>query len=180
MSSCIQLRWPLLHLLCKQMMNALSGLALYSFFSSAYFPSELKVLPGDVPLLTLKWSQQENEWIFLLLLSVLHAFLCPQLGRRLLALLPVSSFFLFHLDSLALIFRYLGFDFWKGRKGVSDERGRHDRPFTKEEKEKVKYFIEWMFAEGEQAIQWHRLFVALLWSRMKFPVVRVPMQRSCF
>lgn len=101
-------------------------------------------------------------------------------ARQKTALLPVSSFFLFHLDSLALIFRYLGFDFWKGRKGVSDERGRHDRPFTKEEKEKVKYFIEWMFAEGEQAIQWHRLFVALLWSRMKFPVVRVQTQRSCF
>lgn len=178
MSSCIQLRWPLLHLLCKQMMNALSGLALYSFFSSAYFPSELKVLPGDVPLLTLKWSQQENEWIPFT--SKCSPCLPLSTARQKTALLPVSSFFLFHLDSLALIFRYLGFDFWKGRKGVSDERGRHDRPFTKEEKEKVKYFIEWMFAEGEQAIQWHRLFVALLWSRMKFPVVRVQTQRSCF
>lgn len=146
-------------------------------FLKCLLPSELKGLPGDVPLLTLKWSQQENEWI--------------PFTSKCSPCLPLSAdrqkivgssfhliFFLFHLDSPALIFRYLGFDFWKGRKGVSDEGSRHDHPFTKEDK--MKYFIVWMFAEGEQAIQWHRLFVALLWRRMKFPLVRGQTQRSCF
>lgn len=118
LSSCRWLRQslPLLDLLSKQTMNTLKGLVAYSCFSSAYFPSELKVLFGDVPLLTLTWSDHSRNvnW-FLLLLKCSVWLPCVHSQAAACWLCFLSCVFPFHPDSPSFIFVFM-FWFLKGKK----------------------------------------------------------------
>lgn len=150
-------------------MNTLKDLAAYECFSSAHFPLELKVLCGDMLSLTLNWSVhgRNMNWL-ILLLCVLCEFPVSMARQQLVGSVSCLVFYLFHPDSPSFIFKYFSFDFWKKKKGLSDERGGHDHSFKRREREALCSMSEhllkniwfsgtkysWFYCEAEWNSQW--------------------------